>query len=53
MKEQLIFNIRMQLAALRQLLRDRSSEMTEEEKNLILDQIIKLTSLLTELEKKT
>ena len=52
MKEQLIFNIRMQLAALRQLLRDRSEEMTESEKNLILDQIIKLTNLLNELEKK-
>lgn len=43
----------MQLAALRQLLRDRSEEMTESEKNLILDQIIKLTNLLNELEKKS
>ncbi|GAB4018610.1 hypothetical protein GCM10028773_18850 [Spirosoma koreense] len=51
MKEQLIFNIRMQLAALRQLLRDRSDEMTDVEKNLVLDQIIKLTNLLNELEK--
>lgn len=53
MKEQLIFNIRMQLAALRQLLRDRSEVMTNEEKDLILDQIIKLTNLLNELEQKT
>ena len=51
MKEQLIFNIRMQLAALRQFLRDRSIEMTEKEKDLVLDQIIKLTRLLSELEK--
>lgn len=52
-KEDLIIHIRMQLAALRQLLRDRSEEMTETDKNLILDQIIKLTKLLNELEKKS
>lgn len=51
MKEQLIINIRMQLAALRQALRDLSEKMTEAEKNLILDQIIRLTQLLKELEK--
>lgn len=53
MKENLIIHIRMQLAALRQLLRDRSEEMTETDKNLILDQIIKLTKLVDELEKKS
>ena len=52
MKDRLIINIRMQLAALRQLLRDRSEEMTETDKNLVLDQIIKLTKLIDELEKK-
>ena len=41
----------MQLAALRQLLRDMSEKMSEDEKNLILDQIIKLSKLLQELEK--
>lgn len=41
----------MQLAALRQLLRDRSETMSEDEKNLVLDQMLKLTKFLAELEK--
>ena len=50
MKEQAIFQIRMQLAALRQMLRDMSETLTEDEKNLILDQIIRLTEILKKLE---
>ena len=51
MKEQVIFNARMQIAALRQLLRDRSEVMSEADKNLILDQILRLLKLIEELEK--
>ena len=41
----------MQMAALRQLLRDRSEAMTEDEKNLILDQLSELLKRLEALEK--
>ena len=51
MNEQLRINIRMQLVALRQLLRDMSEKMSDDEKNLILNQIIRLSKLLQELEK--
>ena len=50
-KKQLIIEVRMRLASLRQWLRDQSEEMTEEKKNMVLDRIIKLTRLLNELEK--
>lgn len=41
----------MQLAHLRQYLRDASERMDEGEKNEILDKIVTLTKLLAELEK--
>ncbi len=52
MIEQLIFNTRMRIASLRQRLRDSNEWLTEDERNAILDLIIKLTRLLEELEKK-
>lgn len=52
MIEQLIFNTRMRIAALRQRLRDSHEGLTEDERNAILDLIIKLIRLLEELEKK-
>lgn len=48
--KRVIVNVRMQLAHLRQYLRDASEQMDEEEKNQILDKMITLTKLLTELE---
>lgn len=50
-KKRVIINARMQLAALRQWLRDQSEEMDDEKKNLILDKMGQLTKLLEELEK--
>lgn len=50
-RKRVIINVRMQLAHLRQYLRDVSEQMDEEEKNQILDKMIVLTNLLTELEK--
>ncbi|OIN57218.1 hypothetical protein BLX24_20895 [Arsenicibacter rosenii] len=50
MNEQLILQIRMQLAALRQWLRDMAETLTDDETNLILDQIIRLTDILRKLE---
>nr|WP_293838330.1 hypothetical protein [uncultured Arsenicibacter sp.] len=52
MKEHLILQIRMQLAALRQGLRDMAETLTEDETNLILDQIIRLTDMLRKLEEQ-
>ncbi|WP_262899087.1 hypothetical protein [Fibrella aquatilis] len=40
----------MQLAHLRQYLRDASEQMDEDEKNAILDKLIMFTKLLSELE---
>lgn len=42
------FHLRMQLAALRQYLRDNSENMTEEEINRVLDLIIKIEKALEE-----
>lgn len=52
MIDQLIFNTRMRIAALRQRLRDSSDTLNEDELNAILDLIIRLSNLLDELEKK-
>lgn len=41
----------MQLAALRQRLRDSSENMSEEAKNEVYDQILALAQLINELEK--
>ena len=49
-RKRVIFNARMQLAHLRQYLRDASERMDEDEKNEILDKMITLTKLLAELE---
>lgn len=49
--ESVIFNARMKLAALRQFLRDRSQDLTEDEIDEILDEISKLTELIEILEK--
>ncbi len=46
-----IVEIRMQLAANRQFLRDASDRMTETEKNGVLDAISRLLRILGELEK--
>lgn len=40
------FHLRMQLAALRQYLRDRQHEMSEEEINKVLDMIAKILKAL-------
>ncbi len=50
-RKRVIVNVRMQLAHLRQYLRDASEQMDEAEKNEILDKLITLTKLLAELEK--
>ncbi|MDQ6477903.1 hypothetical protein [Dyadobacter sp. LHD-138] len=42
------FHLRMQLAALRQYLRDRQHEMTEDEINRILDLIARILDALNE-----
>ena len=47
-----IFSLRMQRAALRQILRDQSKEMTQQKIDEILDQIVLLTELIELLEKK-
>ena len=49
-RNRIIVNVRMQLAHLRQYLRDASEQMDEVEKNEVLDKLITLTKLLTELE---
>jgi len=46
-----LFSIRMRRAALRQLLRDRSDWMTQQEIDTILDQINLLTTVIEMLEK--
>ena len=50
-RKRVIINVRMQLAHLRQYLRDASEQMDEAERNEILDKLITLTKLLAELEK--
>lgn len=47
-----IFHLRMLLAARRQILRDMSHQMSEDEVNKLLDQIVVLTKLIEELENK-
>ena len=49
-KRRVVTNTQMQLAALRQWLRDQSEEMDDEKKNLILDKMGQLMKLLEELE---
>jgi hypothetical protein len=44
--EQLIFNLKMKIASLKQFLRDASDELTEDEINEILDEILKYEQLL-------
>lgn len=51
-KQQLIINLRMQLATLRQLLRDASETMTEQEINTVLDRISLILKVLESLEKE-
>lgn len=50
-KQRLLHHFRMQVAQARQILRDQSEEMTEEEVDKLLDLISKLTILIRELEK--
>jgi hypothetical protein len=45
------FNLRMQLAALRQYLRDKQDQMTEDEVNEVLDLIVKIQKALEETKK--
>lgn len=52
-RKALIIEIRMQLAANRQYLRDASDRMTEAQKNGILNKINVLLKLLSELETKS
>jgi hypothetical protein len=47
-----LFTLRMRRAVLRQLLRDRSEWMSQEEIDKILDQISLLTTIIKLLEKK-
>lgn len=49
-RKRVLFNAQMQLAALRQWLRDQSEDMDEEKKNLILDKMGQLMKLIDELE---
>jgi hypothetical protein len=50
LKQQLILHLRMQLAALKQALRDQGEALTEEEKNQILDRIAELLKIIRGLE---
>lgn len=49
-RKRIVINVRMQLAHLRQYLRDASEKMPEDEKNEILDKMMTLMKLLNELE---
>ena len=49
-RKRVIINARMQLAHLRQYLRDASEKMPDDEKDKILDKMITLMKLLNELE---
>lgn len=49
-RKRVVINVRMQLAHLRQYLRDASEKMPEDEKNEILDKMMTLMKLLNELE---
>ncbi len=49
-KAQLIFDLRMQIANLRLLLRRKGEDITPEEKALIEKQIARLTYLISELD---
>ena len=50
--EEIAFNLRMRIAALRQFLRDQSEFLAEKEIDEVLDQIDRLTKLLKKLEKR-
>ena len=47
-----VFSLRMQRAALSQMLRDRSDDMSQEQIDEVLDQINLLTELIELLEKR-
>lgn len=47
-----VFHLRMLLAARRQLLRDMSEEMSQDQINRLLDQIAVLVKLIEQYEKK-
>lgn len=47
------FHLRMQLAALRQYLRDRQNAMTEKEVDQVLDMIARIQKVLNEEEEDT
>lgn len=47
-----VFSLRMQRAALRQMLRDRSDDMSQEQIDEVFDQINLLTELIELLEKR-
>jgi hypothetical protein len=50
-RKRVLFNAQMQLAALRQWLRDQSEDMDDDKKNLILDKMGQLMKLIEELER--
>lgn len=50
---QIVFHLRMQLAALRQYLRDNSDNMEQEQIDKVLDQINRLMDLLAIIESDT
>ncbi len=49
--QQIKFNLQMKNAALRQFLRDRSEELTEDERDEILDELNRNLAIIKELEK--
>ncbi len=50
--DEVLFNLKMRIAALKQFLRDRSEHLAEKEIEEVLDQIDRLIKLLGKLEKK-
>jgi len=49
--QQIKFNLQMKNAALRQFLRDRAEELTEDERDEILDELNRNLTIIKELEK--
>ncbi|GAB3916876.1 hypothetical protein GCM10028804_03960 [Larkinella terrae] len=49
-KQLLILHLRMQLATLKQVLRDQADELTENEKNQLIDRIAELLKIIRGLE---
>lgn len=49
--QQIKFNLQMKNAALRQFLRDRAEELTEDERDEILDELNRNLAIIKELEK--